>query len=145
MKTSLAVTFPAALIAAMLSACTPDKPTGETLRPVRTIELRYDKAQETHRHFGSVQARHEVDLAFRVGGKVVERRVDVGDTVREGNVLAVLDDTDYRLAEEAARQQLIAATARNRAGRWESESAPGMCQHGTCCGRGGQPKMDRPE
>ena len=114
MKTSLAVTFPAALIAAMLSACTPDKPTGETLRPVRTIELRYDKAQETNRYFGSVQARHEVDLAFRVGGKVVERRVDVGDTVREGNVLAVLDDTDYRLAEEAARQQLIAATAQAR-------------------------------
>ena len=81
---------------------------------MRTVELRYDKAQETDRYFGAVQARHEVDQAFRVGGKVVERKVDVGQTVREGDVLAVLDDTDYRLAEEAARQQLAAATTQAR-------------------------------
>ena len=61
-----------------------------------------------------MQARHEVDQAFRVGGKVAERKVDVGQTVREGDVLAVLDDTDYRLAEEAAPQQLVAATAQAR-------------------------------
>jgi RND family efflux transporter MFP subunit len=66
------------------------------------------------RYFGSVQARHEVDQAFRVGGKVLERRVDVGQSVREGDVLAVLDDVDYRLSEEAARQQLEAASARAR-------------------------------
>ena len=66
------------------------------------------------RYFGSVQARHEVDQAFRVGGKVLERRVDVGQSVHEGDVLAVLDDVDYRLSEEAARQQLQAATAKAR-------------------------------
>ena len=43
-----------------------------------------------------------------------ERKVEVGQTVREGDVLAVLDDADYRLAEEAARQQLAAATAQAR-------------------------------
>jgi RND family efflux transporter MFP subunit len=61
-----------------------------------------------------VQARHEVNQSFRVAGKVLERRVEVGETVREGDVLAILDDTDYRLAEEAARQQREAATARAR-------------------------------
>jgi RND family efflux transporter MFP subunit len=61
-----------------------------------------------------VHARYEVDQAFRVGGKVIQRRVEVGQAVREGDVLAVLDDTDYRLAEEAARQQLIAATTQAR-------------------------------
>ena len=50
-------------------------------------------------------ARYEVDQAFRVGGKVAQRKVDVGQVVREGDILAVLDDTDYRLAEDAARQQ----------------------------------------
>jgi multidrug resistance efflux pump len=55
-----------------------------------------------------------VDQGFRVGGKVVARKVDVGQTVREGDVLAMLDDTDYRLAEEAARQQLVAATTAAR-------------------------------
>jgi RND family efflux transporter MFP subunit len=61
-----------------------------------------------------VQSRHEVDQAFRVGGKIMARKVDVGQTVREGDVLAVLDDTDYRLAEEAARQQLNASLATQR-------------------------------
>jgi RND family efflux transporter MFP subunit len=110
-KTSIAVVFLSVAIAAGLSACQPDTPTGEVLRAVRTAEIRYDKAQETHRYVGTVQSRHEVNEAFRVGGKVVQRKVDVGQKVREGDVLAVLDDTDYRHAEEAVRQQLVAATA----------------------------------
>jgi multidrug efflux pump subunit AcrA (membrane-fusion protein) len=38
-----------------------------------------------------VQARYEVDQAFRVGGKVVSRRVDVGQKLRQGDAIAVLD------------------------------------------------------
>jgi RND family efflux transporter MFP subunit len=98
----------------MLLGCAPDKPPAEAPRMVRTVELRYDKAREVNRYFGTVQARHEVDQAFRVGGKIAQRKVDVGQSVREGDVLAVLDDVDYRLAEEAARQQLIASTAQAR-------------------------------
>jgi multidrug efflux pump subunit AcrA (membrane-fusion protein) len=60
---------------------------------------------------GTVQSRHEVDQAFRVGGKVLQRRIEVGQTVGAGDILAVLDDTDYRLAEQAAQQQLISARA----------------------------------
>ena len=81
---------------------------------VRTVELRYDKAREANRYFGTVQARHEVDQGFRVGGKIAQRKVDVGQSVREGDVLAVLDDVDYRLAEEAASQQLVASKAQAR-------------------------------
>jgi RND family efflux transporter MFP subunit len=113
-KTSLAAGLLAIPIAAILSACTPEKPAAQALRPVRTVELRYDKAGEVNRYVGTVQARHAVDQAFRVGGKVAERRVEVGQTVREGDVLAVLDEVDYRLAEEATRQQWIAATAQAR-------------------------------
>ncbi len=111
MKPFFSATQLALPIVVMLSACSHDKPPAEVLRPVRTVELRYDKAAEANRYVGTVQARHEVDQAFRVGGKVAERKVEVGQTVREGDVLAVLDATDYRLAEEAARQQLAAATA----------------------------------
>jgi membrane fusion protein, multidrug efflux system len=98
---------------AVLAACT-SKPAPEALRAVRTAEIRYDKTQETDRYFGSVQARYEVDQAFRVGGKVVSRKVDVGQKVRQGDVIAVLDDTDYKLAFEAAQQQLAAAEAQAR-------------------------------
>ena len=99
------------------------KPAPEVLRPVRTVEVRYGEAREANRYVGTVQSRHEVDQAFRVGGKVVERRVDVGDVVREGDVLAVLDDNDYRLAVQAAEQQLTAATRmRSRPSRTASVS-----------------------
>ncbi|HEU5284033.1 MAG TPA: efflux RND transporter periplasmic adaptor subunit [Burkholderiales bacterium] len=114
MKTSLATAGLALAMAAIVSGCGPDKPPAEVLRPVRTVELRYDKASEANRYFGSVQARHEVEQAFRVGGKIAERKVEVGQTVREGDVLAVLDATDYRLAEEGIRQQLLAAIAKAR-------------------------------
>ena len=110
MKKPIALACIALPLAAVLGACT-DKPPAEPLRTVRTAEVRYDNATEKSRHVGTVRARHEVDQAFRVGGKVVKRSIEVGQAVRTGDVIAVLDDTDYRLAEEAARQQLVAATA----------------------------------
>ena len=113
MKTSLPVAIAGISIAAILSGCS-DKPPAEPLRAVRTVQIRYDKAPQTDRYFGSVQSRYEVDQAFRVGGKVVSRKVDVGQKVRQGDVIAVLDDTDYKLAVEAAQQQLAAAQAQAR-------------------------------
>jgi multidrug efflux pump subunit AcrA (membrane-fusion protein) len=99
MKTSLLpVLLFIAPIAAMLSGCS-DKPPAEPLRLVRTAEVRYDKATQTHRYVGTVQSRHEVNEAFRVGGKILQRKVDVGQKVRAGDVLAVLEDVDYRHAE----------------------------------------------
>jgi multidrug resistance efflux pump len=38
----------------------------------------------------------------------------VGQKVRQGDVIAVLDDTDYKLAADAAQQQLVAAQAQAR-------------------------------
>jgi RND family efflux transporter MFP subunit len=114
MKTSLVPILSIVLpIAALLSGCS-EKPAAEPLRFVRTVEVRYDKAKQTNRYVGTVQSRHEVNEAFRVGGKVLQRKVDVGQKVREGDVLAVLDDADYRAAEEAARQQFVAATTQAR-------------------------------
>jgi RND family efflux transporter MFP subunit len=113
LKNSLAAIV-ALPIAALLSACSPDQPPVEAPRPVRTAELRYDHAREANRYVGTVQSRHEGDEAFRVGGKVVQRKVDVGQFVKEGDVLAVLDDADYRLAEDAARQAWTAAVTQAR-------------------------------
>jgi RND family efflux transporter MFP subunit len=114
LKNSPAPTVLALAIAAALGACSHEKPPAESLRPVRTIEVRYDRAEEANRYVGTVQARHEVEHAFRVSGKVAQRKVDVGQGVREGDVIAVLEDHDYRLAEEAAREQLLAAQAQAR-------------------------------
>jgi RND family efflux transporter MFP subunit len=112
-KSSYPLALATLSIAATLSGCSHEPPP-EPLRAVRTVEIRYDRTPETDRYFGSVQSRYEVDQAFRVGGKVVSRKVDVGQKVRQGEVLAVLDDADYKLAVEAAQQQLAAAEAQAR-------------------------------
>ena len=113
-KTFSAAALVAAPFATLLTACAPEKPPAEPLRPVRTIELRYDRVQHANRYVGTVQARHEVEQAFRVGGKITQRKVDVGQAVRAGDVIAVLDDTDYRLSEQAAREQVAAAMTQAR-------------------------------
>lgn len=109
MKNNLAAACILVPTAAILSACSP-KPATDAPRPVRTLEVRYDKSRETNRYVGTVQARHQVEQGFRVGGKIAKRLVEVGQAVADGDALAVLDDVDYRLAEEAARQQLTAAS-----------------------------------
>lgn len=58
---------------------------------------------------GEVRARHEADLAFRVGGKIVARLVDAGAEVKAGTALARLDPADLQLAQQSARAQLAAA------------------------------------
>ncbi|VVO38085.1 Multidrug resistance protein MdtA [Pseudomonas fluorescens] len=113
MKNSLTAAG-ALAVAVMLSACSPDQPTVQAPRPVRTVEISYDNARDISRYVGTVQSRHEVDQAFRVGGKVAQRKVEVGQFVREGDILAVLDDSDYRLAEEASRQQWTVAVEQTR-------------------------------
>lgn len=113
MKNSLTVAG-ALAVAVMLSACSPDQPTVQAPRPVHTVQISYDNARDISRYVGTVQSRHEVEQAFRVGGKIAQRKVDVGQFVREGDILAVLDDSDYRLAEEASRQQWSVAVEQTR-------------------------------
>ena len=60
---------------------------------------------------GSVHARVEADLSFRVAGKIAERKVDTGARVARGTVLAMLDPEDAQLNLEAARAALAAAEA----------------------------------
>jgi RND family efflux transporter MFP subunit len=70
---------------------------------------------------GEVRARYENDLAFRVGGKVVARFVDVGAAVRKGQPLARLDPQDAQLGVEGARSALAAAEADHALARAEVE------------------------
>jgi RND family efflux transporter MFP subunit len=111
MKITHAAALIAVPMAAMLAACSPKAPPVEVLRPVRTVELRYDAARVANRYAATVRARHEVDEAFRVGGKIAQRKVNVGQLVQEGEVLAVIEDADYKLAADATQQAAVAAAS----------------------------------
>ena len=61
---------------------------------------------EQQSYAGEVQARQATDLAFRVGGQITERFVNVGDQVKVGQVLAKLDVKDAQLQLNSAKAQL---------------------------------------
>ncbi|MDF0577979.1 efflux RND transporter periplasmic adaptor subunit [Bradyrhizobium yuanmingense] len=60
---------------------------------------------------GTVGARVESNLGFRVAGKIVERLVNVGEQVKSGQPLMRIDETDLRLAVTAKRNAVAAARA----------------------------------
>lgn len=103
--------------AGALAACSKPAPPTEDIRPVRVIQLVADAGAERSQFSGDVRPRYESQLGFRVGGKIIERKVDVGATVKRGTVLMRLDPQDIRLAETQARATLRAAeTERELAG-----------------------------
>lgn len=63
---------------------------------VRAIAVSPQPAADERRAVGEIRPRRESDLGFRVSGKLVMRAVDVGATVKKGDVLARIDDQDYR-------------------------------------------------
>ncbi|WP_069263049.1 efflux RND transporter periplasmic adaptor subunit [Paraburkholderia nodosa] len=61
---------------------------------------------------GTVAARVQSDLGFRVSGKVLERLVDAGQTVKRGQLLMRVDPIDLKLAAQARQEAVTAARAR---------------------------------
>jgi RND family efflux transporter MFP subunit len=92
-----------------LSACSKPAPKTEDVRPVRALVLAAGNAAVTAEFSGEVRPRIESRLGFRVGGKITERRVDVGAVVKRGQVLMQLDPQDLKLAQAQTQAALRAA------------------------------------
>jgi RND family efflux transporter MFP subunit len=93
-----------------LSACSKPAVTEEPVRAVKVITVGTQAMQSGSEYAGEVRARVESRLGFRVGGKIVRRQAELGQRVKVGDVLAQLDAQDLKLASEAARAQLNAAS-----------------------------------
>lgn len=93
----------------IVSGCSKQAETVENIRPVRAIQLNAAEQQVMAEYSGSVQARVESHLGFRVGGKIQMRKVDVGSLVKPGQVLMQLDPQDLRLAQAQAEASFKAA------------------------------------
>jgi RND family efflux transporter MFP subunit len=57
---------------------------------------------------GEIQPRYESQLGFRVGGKLIARKVEVGTLVKRGQVLMQLDPLDLQLAQSQAKAAVSA-------------------------------------
>ena len=76
---------------------------------------------------GTIAARVQSNLGFRVPGKIVERLVDVGQQVKAGQPLMRIDETDLRLALTAKRNAVAAARAVCRSGATRMNSDTPSC------------------
>lgn len=97
-------------LSAALAGCSEEKSeTAEVVRPVKVVEIAQADNVRQLSYSGAVRARTEMNLGFRVSGKIVERVVNVGDRVKVGDLLARIDPTDYELAVRSASANLDAA------------------------------------
>lgn len=112
MQSSIAKLATVALLP-LLAACG-DQATSATRDPERPVQVQrvaYQTEDASREFVGVVRARYESDLGFRVAGKITQRVINVGDRVKEGDVIARLDPQDLRLQVESARAELGAATS----------------------------------
>ena len=99
-----------AVASLLLTACSEPPAPATVVKPVFVTTVTPTNSAQSRSFTSVIRARVETELGFRTGGKVVERLVDVGGSVKAGQVLARLDPADYQLAVKAAADQVQAAS-----------------------------------
>lgn len=95
----------------MLVACSKEEAAPEPVRPVLSIKVEALGEQNLGRFAGSIQARYESNVGFRVPGRIASRSVDVGAEVEKGALLASLDPTDQKNQLRSAEGDLASIRA----------------------------------
>ena len=124
--------FPLLVIGSvLLVGCGSHSAPAPLVRPVQTTVVHYSAAGEPVSLTGQIQAQNQANLAFRIGGRVIERRVSVGDTVSPGEVVARIESMDPQNSLRSAQADLAAGEAtlvqaRNNEARYRALVASGV-------------------
>lgn len=119
-KTGLRLGYFLVALVLSMSSCSTEQPTNvsaaESVRDVSVLAVEQENIPDVLQAVGTVRAAETSDLASQMMGNIVEMKVQEGDWVHRGQVLAVLDESQPRAAvdrataaELAAQQQLVAA------------------------------------
>jgi RND family efflux transporter MFP subunit len=81
------------------------------VRPVRSVIVEKRQVGDPAVGTGHLRARDEVNLAFRIGGRMIERKLSVGDRVEAGQLVALLDSEVERHNRDSAKADVAAAQA----------------------------------
>jgi RND family efflux transporter MFP subunit len=119
-----------ALMAVTLASCDKAAPTASPARPVRAITIEHSAEGETVSLTGQVRAKEQVNLAFRLEGRMTERPVNVGDMVTAGQVVARLDLQDQQNALRTAQANLVSAEAALTQARLTFSRQQELIEHG---------------
>ena len=115
-----------------LSACSPSRSAQDPRTAPQLVQVAIvQPAEAGGRAFtGVVSARVQSNLGFRVSGKVIERLVDSGQAVRQGQPLLRLDPTDYTHAVTTQVGNVDAARARSLQAAAEEARYSGLVSSG---------------
>ena len=105
------------LVAGSLSGCGHAKGPEPDTKFVIVEKARAQSERDARLYAAVVRPKIEAVQAFRVGGRIAARLVDVGDHVSKGQVLAQLDAADWALNAQAFKGQLTAAIAQRDSAR----------------------------
>ena len=126
-----AALLPACGIAVLLASCRPvEEAPPELVRPVRTVTVEKGSGGETATLTGQIAAQEEVSLAFRVGGRMIERSVNVGDLVKAGQIIARVEADPAQNALQAARADVAAAAGQLAEARLAFDRQQAMLERG---------------
>ncbi|EFM59721.1 efflux transporter, RND family, MFP subunit [Brucella sp. BO2] len=97
----------------VLAACGKEDEKAQEAAPIRPVlyTIVEPKPVAQTGFAGTVEPRYSTDLAFRVLGRVIARPVKVGDLVKKGEMVAMLDPSALDLAVQSARADLASAEA----------------------------------
>ena len=119
------------LSAATLVGCGESSTPPPDVRPVRTVTVERRAVADTQRLTGQIRAQDEVNLAFRLDGRMLARKAQVGDRIAPGQEIASLDPQTEQNAVRSAEASLSAAQgqltqARNTFDRQQTLLAQGF-------------------
>jgi len=96
-------------ISVALTACKEKAEIIEVVRPIKTMTVSEQAAEQIRKFSGLVAAVDSSDLSFQVAGQVASVKVDIGDHVKKEQVLAALDPEPYQLEVDAITAELVKA------------------------------------
>ncbi|MCR5433838.1 MAG: efflux RND transporter periplasmic adaptor subunit [Bacteroidaceae bacterium] len=108
-RTLLGILLLAALM--LTTGCGKEKATSTETRRVLTQIVTGNNAATVTTYPGRTQASEEANVAFRVAGTLLRVTVKEGDRVRRGQVIARMDDRDYRVQLTAAEAEFTQVKA----------------------------------
>src|SRR6476659_8886470 len=110
-RLAVSIAAVAAIASGLVGGCAKPVEKADVARPARVMTVRSAATHDVPVFAGEVKPRYEIDMSFRIGGKLLERKVDMGATVVKGQPLARLDPQDARLSAAAASAQVAVADA----------------------------------
>jgi RND family efflux transporter MFP subunit len=90
----------------LVTGCEKEPAVQEPVRPVKAVKVAGFEEVMRRTFPGRASATEEVDLSFRIPGRLMTLPVDVGDDVKTDDVVARLDPHDYQVQQQLVEGQL---------------------------------------